>query len=505
MQIGGDIMKKFIAIILSLVLALSVSLATVAQASDNECHCGYVPVIYVTGFAQTDLVANAGTPEEYQVFFPEAKAIITAVCRLILPSVMLAFTFDFSAFAKAISSAVNILFADVACDADGNPLNSTVDIEYRDEPRADHTAYTFSTFCYDWREDVFDIAAELNEYIEQTKELTGHDKVALRAESMGGAVAMTYLYVYGSDSVDTIVMQSSAYNGLSLIASLFTGDVDVKGPSAVNYICNFIEGGTADKALYRALVKSLGSIIINPICKIVDGVFGKIQDELYAECLIPSVAWIPGVWTFIPYEKYEDAKAYVLDNELNAKLIEKIDNYQYNVAAHTKELLDEAIDNGMKLCIVSHYGKSAVPANTYDSFQSDFLVDTKKTSFGATCAEFGLTLGDGYVQQVNDGHNHLSCDGIIDASTCAYPEQTWFIKDMMHTWYTMGYLKFVHDLCYCDEQPTVQTFSEYPQFLYNNQDTRELEPLDENNQDTNGTKVDFKELFTMIKDKISNK
>lgn len=43
-----------------------------------------------------------------------------------------------------------------------------------------------------------------------------------------------------------------------------------------------------------------------------------------------------------------------------------------------------------------------------------------------------MTLGDDYVQARDVGHNCLSEDGIIDASTCMLPENTWFIKNYGH-------------------------------------------------------------------------
>lgn len=498
-------MKKVIAVLLSGILAFSVSAAAFAQDTDGKCDCGHVPVIYVTGFAQTNLAANIGTDEQYEVFFPETDIILNCVKQLIIPLVMLFATGNYGRFEKSLAGAMNEMFRDVACDKNGNPLNDTVDIVYRDEPTASHYAYTFSYFRYDWREDVFDIAAELNEYIEKTKALTGHDKVALKAESMGGAVVMTYLYVYGSDSIDTLVMQSSAYNGITLVGSLFKGDIDIKGKSVLNYIGNFLEGNRADMVLYRALLNTFGGLAVNPVSGVLNRLFSNVKDDLYADSLIPTIGWIPGIWTFVPYEDYEEAKAFIFDDELNAELIGKVDRYQYNVAANRKEILDKAIDDGMKLAIVSHYGKAGVPVNTYDSYQSDFLIDTARTSFGAACADFGKTLGDGYVQKINDGHNHLSCDGIIDASTCAYPEYTWFIKDMMHTWYTSGYLRFVFDLIYCGEQPTVETFEQYPQFLVNNQETGSLDILSSENENTQRTDIDFIAIIKLIADSIKNK
>ena len=66
---------------------------------------------------------------------------------------------------------------------------------------------------------------------------------------------------------------------------------------------------------------------------------------------------------------------------------------------------------------------------------ADALIDTQYTSGGATCSDYGSTLGDDYVCKANCGHNHLSPDNRIDASTCALPENTWFIEGQYHGQY----------------------------------------------------------------------
>ena len=93
---------------------------------------------------------------------------------------------------------------------------------------------------------------------------------------------------------------------------------------------------------------------------------------------------------------------------------------------------------------------------------------------------------------------------MIDASTCSFPEITWFVKDMVHTWYTDGYDEFVYKLIYTEGQETVHTFDEYPQFLVNNQETEALEPLTADNSDTQSTDVNVVELIRVWIDQINN-
>ena len=87
----------------------------------------------------------------------------------------------------------------------------------------------------------------------------------------------------------------------------------------------------------------------------------------------------------------------------------------------------------MRVMIVAGYDIQRTPLVESMDNDSDGTVDTMYASAGATVALRGETLGDGYKQKVDCGHNHLSPDGRIDASTCILPENTWFIKGMLHS------------------------------------------------------------------------
>lgn len=491
-------MKKAVSVFLAVLLTFSVSAASFSSYATDKCGCSHTPIVYVTGFAMTDLVANPGTEEEYNVFMPETSAIVSAVARLIVPTVMLRITGDYEGFAGSLSKILNDTMKDVACDDNGDPLNETVDVKFRVDPTSEHGYRCDNRFNYDWREDVFEIAAELNEYIEKTKELTRHDKVVLKGESMGGAVIMTYLKQYGYGSVDTVIMQSSAFNGINLVGGIFTGDLNIKTRSVMNYIGNFIEGSDPVTAFYRCIFYALSGSLLSPVCGELDTVFTRGKDVLYEDCLRDLFGNLTGIWTFVPNEYYEQAKEYMLDEVENATLIKKLDAYHYGVMDSTKEILDEAMNHGMKLAIISNYGKAAVPVLKNDAYQSDFLIDTARTSLGATCVDFGATLPEGYTQGVADGHNHISCDNAIDASTCIYPEYTWFIKDMMHTWYTPGYYDFTWWLAQHGSQPTVNESDDFPQFLYNDQVNKIIVPLTEKNSDTQNKDIDIKALLDKI-------
>jgi len=82
-----------------------------------------------------------------------------------------------------------------------------------------------------------------------------------------------------------------------------------------------------------------------------------------------------------------------------------------------------------------------------------------------------------YIQAVADGHNHLSADRVVDASTCMYPEYTWFIKGMVHTQFNADYYEMISWILNADTQPDVFSDARYPQFFILNKAENTLSPL----------------------------
>jgi len=173
---------------------------------------------------------------------------------------------------------------------------------------------------------------------------------------------------------------------------------------------------------------------------------------------------MPAVWAFITDDEiYENAKAALLaDTEKYAGLIGKIDAYHYSVGNRANEILKLAASE-IKLGLVCGYDCAPIPVGKTFLYQSDFLVATAGASGGAVCADYGKTLPADYVQAVPCGHGHISPDRVIDASACALPEQTWFIKGYRHQYEYSGGGIYPWFLAF-DGQPTVFSDAGYPQF-----------------------------------------
>lgn len=87
------------------------------------------------------------------------------------------------------------------------------------------------------------------------------------------------------------------------------------------------------------------------------------------------------------------------------------------------------------------------------------LIDTKFGSLGAVCAPIGTTL------KADSANKYLSSDLLVDASTCAFPDSTWFVRYQDHNDFCDAYNDFVYYLLTFDGQPTVTSNAAFPQFM----------------------------------------
>ena len=159
-------------------------------------------------------------------------------------------------------------------------------------------------------------------------------------------------------------------------------------------------------------------------------------------------------------------------------LIKTIDEYHYNVQSKAYDIL-KAAESDTSIYITAQYNMQGLPVSeTSTDSNNDFLIDVNYASGGAVCSKLGETLPDSYVQAKNCGHDHLSADGQIDASTCMFPEQTWFIRDMAHVDYPVGEsADFIIWLAASDQQLTVRDSEKYPQFMKYDSSENTLSPV----------------------------
>lgn len=476
-------MKKFIKTSISLLLVLVLSFSVVLQtaAASESCQCGEEPIIYVAALGSATLYQNAGTEDEKVIFRPETMTYVTLIAKL-LPSVAaLLITKDYDAFADALIPAVGDVFGPLANAENGD---STADITTKEELPTDptHTLDHNFYFGYDFRADPLVVAKDLDKYIDHIRELTGHDKVRLRASSMGGVMTMAYFEQFGCEKIKSVIFQNCPISGTAVAGDLFCGRVEINQESLYRY------GATAlplimDEGLASFLMVLINILkysgVLGTLIDAVNRVVDNCADRVFDELLVPVFKANCGIWSFVPDEYYNDAKAYMLGDNPNAELEARIDYYHYNVQCKADEILNGVLESGVPVMILAAWDVQRTPLVPTWHNDSDGTVDLKYSSVGATVAPLGESLGEGYTQKVNDGHNHISPDNHIDASTCALPENTWFAKDMVHCTTHDGHGELYRWFFENDNNPeilNVHSNPDYPQFLQNNISEQKLVP-----------------------------
>lgn len=458
--------KKIIAFLLAVCLVFSALFCAGAVEPEQEKFFR----VMVPGVNTRDILYMPGTDDAVGVFPPSTDAILSVVEGALPVLGKFACTRDWDAFAVEVSGLVMQLFDKFACDENGNSKeNVGIDWEYPEEEiilESDN-----ATFYYDWRLDPLYVAEQLDDYIDYILEVRGEEKVVVECHSMGGVITLSYFANEGEkayDKVHSVLFDSTAIFGTSVAGEPMNGKIAVNGTSLANFLYDSVLGMDAEALLHSIFDVINEAGIFDGVGVVANNIVDKIIATVYEECAIDIFASVPGIWALTPAENFEAAKKLCFEGERGEKyagLIEKIDNYDLKVRRQAVTLLKE-IDSRMNIGVFSRYNYQITPVIETWNVQSDMVIDTKFTSFGATCAPLGETLGEGYVQKNTAcGHNHLSIDGVIDASTCLFPEYTWFIKDIQHS-FGMREMEELRDLIFNSEkQVTVHDYEEFPQFM----------------------------------------
>lgn len=478
-------MKKILCFILSVTLLFTVLVP--AFAAEKKCDCGIAPVVQVRGIGET-LYDGEGNP----VF--SAENIISGILPVIPQLIEFLSTWNTDVLVNALSQAVGDIFGPVSYDNNLNRDSVVTVKNYTSDPCETYVDFESDNvgseyilgqaiynelgekhsylFIYDWTANPFDIAKDLNQFIKEVKEKSGHDKVSLCAESMGGCMTNTYLALYGYDDVHNVVMANSAFNGLEMLGQLFIGNPEIDGPALGGLIAQSIYGN----AEYASLIPYIP--LFKDLANIANDLFETAGDKIYKEVLIPVFGYLPSFWCFIPEYHFEEAIEKMLP-DAGPELKTFVNEYYEKVASKTTQRVQEMVESDdVNYFCVSNYNKFIAPVTKTARWNSDGVIETYNTSGFATVANIGETLGADYVQAINNGKDMISPDNVVDVSTAQAPMQTWITKNWGHIAYRLddGTCDFYLWLLSANEQYTVESNPQYPQFMYYNTELPKLMP-----------------------------
>ncbi len=471
-------MKKAISLLLSIILVFAMCIPSfAANAADNAIpQDNEDPILVVRGIDFAGLVREDGSKAlsfDAGLVFDVLSAIGTNM-----------FSGDKHPVVNGILDVAVKVFDPISCDKEGNPKYADVHIPKFPEPASkydlsDDAAWSDTAVglyrslknkfggediylnTFDWRLSPKQLAAELNDFIEKIKAETGADKIDIAACSMGGMITTAYMYYYGTDSIDNLVYFSPALNGGDLVGSAFSGDLVINADALAKFLLEKTNG------FVNFLVRTLNGIgFIKSLTNTVNDIIRDNKEAIYEDFLRVSVGTAYGLWAMIPDEYFDGAVEFFFNDDKGeyAVALQKIEEIETFVRS-TESIVDEAIADGVTVSFVSHYNSKQLPIYSNYRMHGDGVLESKRTSFGGTFADYGSTLSDSYI--ASKDAQFISPDRVVDASTCRYPESTWIVNGAKHVGCKDGsqHTEFAIWLITRSEQPTVTMNPTYPRFM----------------------------------------
>lgn len=431
-------MKKFLSVILSLMLILSLAVPAFAAAVVDDV--SEYPVVLVAGYSSSELVMTDDDGNVSQIwgldFSKIGEKVEEKYLELLIGGAKLT-KGNYEYLGKVLGEAVLEVLEYMKCNPDGTSKYnvttaventaeasrwSTLPVEYQAEEEiiAEVLEYVPADSVYlyncDFRMGAMPNAERLRLLIEDICKTTGKDKVNVLCISHGGQVTGTYLSLYADDPmVNNCVMCMPAMGGAALAYDIAVQNVAFDE----NTLVMFLEHGFNNETDFHWLTtaQSLGFL-----------------DDLLAE-VVPYICELlytwSSIWDFIPYEYLNDVID-VVDSDYYAEIIAKTQIFHEEIMANYDTNLKTAQGNGVNISIITGCGIASV---TGLQENTDAIIRTADTS-GANCAPFGKRFSDGYITQktscADKAHNHLSPSMEIDASTCWLPDNTWFVDGLYH-------------------------------------------------------------------------
>lgn len=498
-----------------LAAVMVLSFASPAFAAKTVPFQDKIPVIRISG--DGDAIHDADDKKIFKIselYSPspdsdsetDLNSVLEAAVNICAPLLIDGFAVgDYSRYYAALEKEISELFADVRLDNNGNVTNGTGIAQYRKDymENCRHTdkklqkgyyAHNDYWFWYDWRLDPLENADYFSQYVEDIKKITGAPKVSVISSCLGTSVVMAYVEKYGTDSLYGLGFDGSIVGGSELLSEPISGKFKINGNATNRFIYDC-------KGLGIFNIDDLVNDTLDLLTKsgALDSVIGVAKEKLYyiilegvtsALALSTFYTW-PSYWSGVAKEDYPTAMKFVFGEEGSKKrteyagLIEKIENYNVRVRKNLDNLFDKLENDGVKIGVISKYGFQIAPICESADCIGDQFASVKRSSFGATTSMVYNTLSDSYIaERIRQGKGkYISADKQIDASTCRFPESTWFTKGSSHSNWTLDENRLLYMVVTADRQLTVED-TPYSRFLVYDSDANEMFEMTAENCDT---------------------
>ena len=484
-------MKKVISVLLTLLMLFSICSTAVfaigdigSETSSIQVHSSksQIPVVRILGDGeplynekQEKIVhirsLSFGSKSEED---DEDSDILSSVANILLPFLIDGLLKDeWDAYYENLQNEISDIFSEIILDNNGEVTNNTGISEARKAEMENYFTKEYTEkikkrgyymnndyrFWYDWRLDPIYTAELLHEHIQKVKTATRCDKVAIMASCLGTIVTTTYIKLYGTEDLYGVGFTGAVSGGAEALSEAISGKFDIDG-YAINRTLidsDYVGEFNVDKFITSSIELLTAAGVFNYLEEgVKKTLYAKLVEGVTSALALSTLFTFPTYWAAVSEDDYDDALVYVFGPEGSEKrktyagLIEKIENYNNLVRKNYDEIIRSIStdENGVKFGAVSKYGFQILPiCQSYDVV-SDQFVSVNHSSFGATTSTIYDTLSDDYIQSRIDAGfaDYISPDKKVDASTCAYPESTWFMKNVSHSEYTTFERKLLYDV-----------------------------------------------------------
>lgn len=502
-------MKK----VLSLLLVFSILFALAAPASAATYDVSSSPIPIITIYGDGEPIYDAKKEKKLFQFSEmlnmldgsEEGALGEATINILMPFLLEGIVNDeWDNYYAALEKEIGEIFAEARYDENGENWNgsgisekaqSLMDTQPYVDSKNAAGQYYFANyhFFYDWRQDPLKTADEFHAYVEQVKITTDVEKVGIIARCLGSSVVMAYLAKYGTDSVQGVSFNGSVAAGGEIISDPISGKF-VLDVNAINrMLADFETIGwfKLDSFITTSIDLAAKTLTAAGFEFNETEIYGKLVQGVTSALALSTFFTWPGYWALVSEDDFEDALYYVFGEKGSEKretyknLIIKAENYHNTVMKNIDNVFQSLRDDEVNVGVISKYGFQLVAIAESRDYVADQFATVKKSSFGATTSTVYEPLDEDYIaMRVAEGKGkYISPDKRIDASTCAFPDSTWFTKGITHSKWTDFETSVLLKVVSADRQLTVDDF-EYTQFIVYDNETETAYPMTEDNCNT---------------------
>ncbi len=283
--------------------------------------------------------------------------------------------------------------------------------------------YTFDLFG-----DPMESAKGIDSYIDAVLEKTGAKKVNLASVSLGGTMLTAYSQIGKNLSkVNKVVNMVSLLGGTDIMADFIDRNFNVSDEFfRKEYFPLVLESLTGDRGLGN-LVNVLLHIMPRSLFEgIISAAYGALHDTIIVNN--------PEFWAMVPADKYEA----LADKWIKSDVLRKKTDAFQNARVNLFENLSKMDKSGTEIYSICGYNLSYTDGDyaffgivkSSENANGDGIIPVSSTSLGATAAKAKTEFSQSYLSSHDS--KYISPDKCVDASTCLFPNRTWFFSGQHH-------------------------------------------------------------------------